>query len=274
MHIGVVAKGEGKGWAKGRKAANDPRIGNSAAARHGQSRGPYRLAGSSRCFDRPRPLTWTDRLAYAVGLAATDGNLSGDRRHVVFDSEDAQLVETFLACVGRPIHYGRRVTLTGGNCYRASFSDVELYRWFLAVGLTPAKSLTLGGIDVPDEFLFPVVRGLLDGDGSVVNFVHAPTKRLYPNYRYERLMAQFNSASRRHLEWLRDRLEPALGTRGYIEVTPPKPPKHEFNQLRYGKYASIKLFGLLYPDDRVPRLLRKWETWERYRSRHCAEGGT
>ena len=50
--------------------------------------------------------------------------------------------------------------------YRATFSDVELYRWFLSVGLTPAKSLTLAGIDVPDAYLLPVVRGLLDGDRS------------------------------------------------------------------------------------------------------------
>ncbi|HLZ48807.1 MAG TPA: hypothetical protein VKR80_09185 [Candidatus Limnocylindria bacterium] len=207
-------------------------------------------------------------------MAATDGNLAADGRHIFFDSEDAQLVETFLECVGRPVRYTPKKTTAGGMCYRASFSDVELYRWFLAVGLTPAKSLTLGGIDVPDAFLLPVVRGLLDGDGSVVNFVHAPTRRRYPNYRYERLMAQFNSASRTHLEWLRGRLEPIVGTRGYVEVTPPKPPKHEFNQLRYGKYASIKLFGLLYPDDEAPRLIRNWETWERYRSRHCADGGT
>jgi hypothetical protein len=150
---------------------------------------------------------------------------------------------------------------------------VELYRWFVAIGLTPAKSLTLSGIDVPDTFLLPAVRGLLDGDGSIVNFVHAPTKRLYPDYRYERLMAQFNSASREHLEWLRGRLEPMLKTRGYIEVTPPKPPRHEFNVLRYGKYASIELFKGLYPDGSVPRLVRKWEIWERYRLRNCAEGG-
>ena len=110
-----------------------------------------------------------------------------------------------------------------------------------------------------DEFLLPAVRGLLYGDGSIVNVVHAPTKRLYPNYRYERLMAQFNSASRAHLEWLRARLEPTLRTRGYIEVTPPKPPRHEFN---------------VYPDVTVPRLVRKWEIWERYRLRHCADGGT
>lgn len=266
-----VATGEGKGWAKGRKASDDPRIAKNAEARRGTT---YRLRGGSRPFDRPRPLEWTDRLAYAVGLAATDGNLSGDRRHLAFDSNDAELVELFLHCVGRPIRYGPRKTRTGGVAYCAAFSDVELYRWFLSVGLTPAKSLTLGGIDVPEEFLLPVVRGLLDGDGSIVNFVHAPTKRLYPNYRYERLMAQFTSASRAHLEWLRARLEPVLRTRGYIEVTPPKPPRHEFNVLRYGKYASIELFKLLYPDQGVPRLLRKWATWERYRVRNGADGGT
>ena len=87
-------------------------------------------------------------------------------------------------------------------------------------------------------------------------------------------MAQFNSASRAHLEWLRGRLEPHLGTRGYVEVTPPKPPRHEFNVLRYGKYASIALFKLLYPNEAVPRLIRKWETWERYRLRNSADGGT
>lgn len=271
MHIRHVAKGEGKGWAKGRKAADDPRIAKNAEARRGPRR-PYRIRG--RPFDRPRPLAWTDHLAYAVGLAATDGNLSGDKRHLTFDSNDAELVELFLQCVGRPIRYGSRKTRAGGIAFRAAFSDVELYRWLVLVGLTPAKSLTLGGIDVPDEFLLPLVQGLLDGDGSVVNFVHAPTKRRYPDYRYERLMAQFNSASRAHLEWLRGRLESHLGTRGYVEVTPPKPPRHEFHVLRYGKYASIALFKLLYPNESVPRLTRKWRSWERYRSRSGADGGT
>jgi hypothetical protein len=40
-------------------------------------------------------------MAYALGLAATDGCLSRDRRHVTFDSNDRELVQTFLLCVGR-----------------------------------------------------------------------------------------------------------------------------------------------------------------------------
>jgi hypothetical protein len=86
-----------------------------------------------------------------------------------------------------------------------------------------------GGIDVPDAYFLPVVGWLPVGDGSIVNFVHAPTKRPHPNYGYERLMAQFTSASRKHLEWWRHPVEPLLRTRGHIEVTPPKPPRHEFN---------------------------------------------
>ena len=67
---------------------------------------------------------------------------------------------------------GSRTTRRLGAAKRTGFGAAHIF--------STAKSLTLGSIDVPDEFLLPVVRGRLDGDGSVVNFVHAPTKRLYP----------------------------------------------------------------------------------------------
>ncbi len=46
------------------------------------------------------PIQWSGNLAYAVGLIATDGNLSKDGRHMVFVSKDLQLVETFQKCLG------------------------------------------------------------------------------------------------------------------------------------------------------------------------------
>ena len=39
-------------------------------------------------------IVWSPDLAYAVGLLATDGNLSSDRRHMSFISKDRDLVET------------------------------------------------------------------------------------------------------------------------------------------------------------------------------------
>ena len=41
-----------------------------------------------------------------------------------------------------------------------------------------------------------------------------------------------------------------------------------------GKAASTRLLPLLYSDEKVPPLQRKWEIWESYRLRHCADGGT
>jgi len=269
--MGVMAEGEGKAWAKGRTAANDSRIARNAISRRGP-RGPYRTGGLRRTFHRPRPLCWTPDLAYAVGLVATDGCLSSGR-HIYFDSNDEQLVQTFLNCIGRPARYTTRATRIGGTAYRASFSDVELYRWLESIGLTPAKSLTLGAIDVPEQFLMPLVRGLLDGDGSVLNYVHAPTKRAYPNYTYERLVVHFSTASQTHADWLRAKLQPIIGN-GNLACRPPRPPRHAFYTLRYGKAASVKLLGLLYADAAAPRLIRKWRTWDDYRRRLGADGGT
>jgi len=88
-------------------------------------------------------------------------------------------------------------TRTGGVVHTTQFADARLYEWLRGVGLTPRKSLTLGAIDVPDQYLAPLVRGLLDGDGSIMNFVHEPTRRSYPEYRYERLWVLLSFSERR-----------------------------------------------------------------------------
>jgi hypothetical protein len=146
-------------------------------------------------------------MAYVVGLLATDGCLSKDRRHIIMTSTDLTLVETYLRVLGRPIRYRvARRRRRRRPAYYAQFSDVAFYDWLLSVGLHPRKSLTLGAIAVPNDHLAALARGLLDGDGSISVFTHAPTRAKYPNYRYERLWVFFLSASRAHVEWLRDRL--------------------------------------------------------------------
>jgi hypothetical protein len=220
------------------------------------------------------PLEWSDDMAYIVGLTATDGCLISGRRAINFKSGDRQLVETYLRLLGRRNRVKSHPTESGGVAYYTQFHDSPLYEWFRSVGLTPRKSLTLGGIDVPDAHLAALARGLMDGDGSISNFVHAPTPGAYPNYRYERLWVFFHSASRAHIDWLRIRLRALVGVEGYVEVLK-REGRHDFFKLKYGKHATIALLRLFYADPDAPRLIRKWRIWDDYIRRNFgADGGS
>jgi aromatic ring-cleaving dioxygenase len=133
----------------------------------------------------------------------------------------------------------------------------------------PRKSLVLGAIDVPDENLMPLVRGLLEGDGTVYTLIHHPTPRTYRNYKYERLWTFFNSASRKHVEWIQARLACALKIPGYIEVRRRKGHENPMYRLKYGNRASRVLLPAIYADLSVPRLERKWRKWAGYAARHA-----
>ena len=81
---------------------------------------------------------WTPALAYAIGLLVTDGNLSKDGRHITMTSVDKSLLKTFKLC----LKIKNKITPSYNNgyskrvCYRVQFSDVQLYNWFLDIGIT------------------------------------------------------------------------------------------------------------------------------------------
>jgi hypothetical protein len=209
-------------------------------------------------------------MAYVVGLTATDGCLVTGRRAINFKSGDRELVELYLRLLGRTNHVGRERTKSGGTAYKTQFSDARLYRWLQSIGLTPRKSLTIGGLDVPDAHLFPLLRGLLDGDGSIINKVYRADTGRRSDYYWEYLITRFQSASRPHLEWIDARIAKATGLSGYlieVKTRKPDPKRHPFFHLRYGKRASVVLLPLLYPAE-APCLERKRAIWLGYAVRH------
>ena len=214
-----------------------------------------------------RTAEWTPELAYAVGLIATDGCLTRGRT-ISFPSADRQLVELLLACLKKHNKISKFRTRIGNIAYRTQIGDVALYRWLEGIGITPRKSLTIGAIDVPDAVLLPLARGLLDGDGSIMNKrARADTKRC-SDYYWEYLRTKFVSASRTHLEWLRGRIRDVLGIDGYIELARGRDGHHDMYALRYGKRISLVLLPALYEDPVAPRLMRKWAIWAAYCRRH------
>ncbi|HET8569545.1 MAG TPA: LAGLIDADG family homing endonuclease [Candidatus Limnocylindria bacterium] len=150
---------------------------------------------------------WTPALAYAVGLIATDGCLSSDRKTVAQTSKDRELLEIFRRCLGTEAPIGRN-----REAWRAQIIHVAFYRWLLGIGLQPRKSLTLGALRVPDAVLSHFVRGAIDGDGHISTYIAVPNRSRYPDHTYRRLAVRLFSGSRPFLEWMAARLAPAVRT--------------------------------------------------------------
>lgn len=194
-----------------------------------------------------------------MGLIATDGCLSSDRKTVAQVSKDRDLLETFKACIGSeaPITRDQRAL-------RVQVADVAFYDWLLSIGLTPRKSWTLGALAVPEMLLLHTVRGLLDGDGCIYTGVTVPNRRRYPGHFYQRLTVRFHSASERHIDWLRAWIEQLLGLKGWVTVRV-KDRCSPYWILRYSKHESILLLEALYAEADAPRRDRKYRTWVGFR---------
>ena len=258
----------GKGWAKGLTAATDARVARAAAAHRGKQyvrRTPPELCKWPMAGITTLPLAWSDEMAYIVGLTATDGCLITGRRVINFKSGDRQLVETYLGLLGRKNRVKSHTTRKGGVVCYTQFHDSRLYEWSRSTGLTPRKSLTIGGISVPDEFLMPLARGLLDGDGSIINEVYRADTGRRSDYYWEYLITSFNSGSGKHVKWLRGVLGRVLEIKGSIQETTTSAGNPYF-ALRYAKAESSILLPLIYPAG-APCLERKRDIWQAYVSR-------
>jgi len=198
---------------------------------------------------------WTPRLAWAVGLIATDGNLSRDRRHLAIPSIDRDLLESLRECLGLTNCISQ--TKNGnGFIYRLQWGDRRFYEWLLSIGLTPAKSLTLGPLLVPDEYFADFFRGCIDGDGSVLVYTDRYHTRKNERYVYERLYVSLVSASRPFVEWAQRSVLRITGLKGTISVRSPKG-HNPLWRLRYAKAESIRVLRWMYYTPSVPSLARK-----------------
>jgi hypothetical protein len=126
--------------------------------------------------------------------------------------------------------------------------------------------LTIGALAVPDSFLMPLVRGLLDGDGSIINQVYRADTGGRPDYYWEYLITSFNSASAAHISWLRSALSRVLELKSSVQKSTTTS-GNPYYALRYGKAASSILLPLVYPTG-APCLQRKREIWIAYDARH------
>jgi len=212
---------------------------------------------------RNTPLAWSAEAAYAVGLVATDGNLSSDGRHMSFISKDRDLVETFRRCLELTTLVRTLRTRTGSALYRVQWCDRRLYDWFLSLGLMPAKSLRLGRLAIPDDRFADFFRGCIDGDGSVRVYKDRYHCTKKDRYVYERLYVSLVSASLAFVDWVRTTVSRLVHVAGAIHEER-RAGQRPIWTLRYAKAESIRLLRWMYYAPDVPSLERKRVTAEKF----------
>lgn len=191
---------------------------------------------------------WSPNLAYAVGLLATDGCLAKGQSLIDLTSKDKEQLVNFNKSLGVNIKIGRKNIRLKNEAWRVQIKNKLFYDFLVSVGLIPAKSLTIGKIDVPDEYFFDFLRGCFDGDGSFYSYWDPRWKSSFMFY------LSFASASEKFILWLQSEIHRHLGIKGCITKSKKK---NYWYQLKYAKSDSYKLISAIYADAKAIHLSRK-----------------
>ena len=163
-------------------------------------------------------------------------------------SNDREQLENFNRCVGIDFRITAKKSSTTKKALRIQFKNVLFYDFLLSIGLTPAKSKTLGSLKVPDKHFFHFLRGVFDGDGCTHSYWDPRWKSSFMFYLI------FASASPAFLNWLRKEIELRTGAHGHV-TGPLK--KSACMQLKYAKRESLRILRKMYAGPSPVHLSRK-----------------
>lgn len=193
---------------------------------------------------------WSENLAYAIGLIATDGYLSVNGLLVDLTSKDREQLENYSKCLGVKFKIGSKCNSNGDKSLRIQFKNRLFYNFLLSIGLTNKKSLTMGKLKIPDKYFFDFLRGCFDGDGCTYSYWDPRWRSSFMFY------LEFSSGSRIFVDWLRRQINKKLIARGHVTVTKKKNPNY---QLKYAKKEALEIINRMYYNRHVVCLSRKWE---------------
>jgi hypothetical protein len=193
-------------------------------------------------------IKWSASFAYAIGLLATDGNLSKNGRHITFVSKDREQIDNFLQSLKIEVHVGKSVSgYRGKSAFRVQFSDVNFYQFLNSIGLFKAKSKTIGEIKIPKELFFDFLRGCFDGDGTIYSYWDKRWKSSFMFY------VSFATASYDFMFWLRNSIENTTDAFGHVK----KDGRGLTYQLTYAKSDSLKILREMFKNKKAISLSRK-----------------
>lgn len=195
-------------------------------------------------------IKWSPALSYALGVIATDGNLSPDKRHINITSKDEELVLQIKKALKLKNKIGKksREKSEDKKYYVLQFGDTNFYEFMLSIGLTTAKSKTISEIMIPKIFFYDFLRGCIDGDGNISITYH-------PESKFPQLRLRLYSASKKFLIWIMRSIRETSKIRGGWMYTS----KKQMHALSFAKSDSIKILKLVYYNKVEFFLKRKYD---------------
>lgn len=194
-------------------------------------------------------IRWSPQFAYAIGVIVTDGSLSSNGRSINITSKDLEMINNVQKCLETNFKIGKksRSTEKEKKYFYIQIGDILLYKFLETIGLMSNKTKIIKEVKIPQKYFFDFLRGHFDGDGTSYSYWD---KRWHSSFMFYTV---FISASKYHIEWLRNEIFKNLKIKGHIS-------KSNFNsayQLKYAKTESLKLLPKMYYSKDVICLSRK-----------------
>lgn len=196
---------------------------------------------------------WTSRSAYLLGWIVTDGNVreyagAGTSSALIFDLKDKEAIEILRGILGHP---QEPANLQG--YWRLRVHSMHLSARLKELGVRPAKSLSVELPTVPEGVFPHFVRGVVDGDGSLILQRNTRARTGPKDY----LRVQVSSASQNFLPQLRN----ALPFDGSLFQMGKGKRKNPLWRLVFSGKEALRFCDWIYSDSDGMRLTRKHQRY-------------
>ncbi|MFS0575027.1 LAGLIDADG family homing endonuclease [Sporosarcina sp. 179-K 3D1 HS] len=109
--------------------------------------------------------TWSDEMAWVLGLLITDGHIRKSTHTICFAQKDEQVLKR----IAQAMQADYIIAPAGGTCTVPTLliNSKTIKNDLAKMGIVPNKSLTIQFPEIPEQYMPAFIRGVVDGDGWV-----------------------------------------------------------------------------------------------------------